>query len=114
MKIEELTPEIVTPIIEKLVEDFGSDYIYKKAERERHDDVFCRYQENGNASCIVGHVLDRAGVEYNPDWDHYDVAASALGLPEPVKMALTMAQETQDSGLTWGTALNAYKEELKA
>lgn len=114
MKIEELTPEIVTPVIEKLVEEFGENYIYKQEEREAHEIVNCRYRENGNPSCIVGHVLDRAGVEYNPDWDYDDLAASGLPLPDSVRGALTLAQEVQDGGMTWGTALNAYKKELNA
>lgn len=115
MEIKDLTPGIVTPIIRQVVAEYGTDYIYKADERhpERYG-VDCYYQENGQPSCIVGHVLDRAGVEYEPYWD--DEGEDALTVlenaPEDLAQALQHAQYAQDDGHTWGEALTAYEEML--
>lgn len=112
-EIKDLTPDIVTPIIRELVEEFGADYIYKEDQLgtiERQ----CSYQENGSPSCIVGHVLHRAGVAYNPRWEN-NAARAVLGndgASWEVGRSLQVAQAHQDTGHTWGEALRAYEEEL--
>lgn len=115
MEIKDLTEEIVTPIIRELVSEFGADYVYKKEEREADEEVICSYQENGKPSCIVGHVLDRAGVEYNPGWEDtlaWDILEPG-GASETIYAALTCAQGIQDAGKTWGEALNAYEQQVQ-
>lgn len=114
MKLEELTPEIVTPVIEAIVAEYGEGYVYKKEEREEEAwPVKCRYQENGEPSCIVGHVLNRLGVEYDPRWDEGSQSAQDI-IPEgAVQKALQAAQSRQDGGNPWGRALKAYKEALE-
>lgn len=115
MEIKDLTEEIVTPIIRELVAEFGEDYVYKKEEQEADEDVICSYQENGKPSCIVGHVLHRAGVEYNPDWEGGPCGTflRGEGVPGYLANALGFAQVQQDIGKTWGEALNAYEERVQ-
>lgn len=116
MEIKDLTEEIVTPIIRELVSEFGADYVYKKEEREINEGVTCSYQENGKPSCIVGHVLDRAGVEYDPEWEGRDCwrILERGGAPGNLASALSYAQSQQDSGKTWGEALKVYEERAQA
>lgn len=108
MDIEDVTVADVTPVIKKLVEEFGEDYVYPRAG------AVCVYQLDGEPSCIVGHVLDRLGVPYEEWWD--DDQADAERLPfkdELVSSALAHAQRQQDIGYSWGEALEAYQRRLE-
>lgn len=116
MKIEELTPEIVTPIIRQIVAEYGEDYVYKAEERAREfPNLGCVYREFGEPSCLVGHVLDRAGVPYDKYWDLDGDSASTLLKDSPhedLRIALDAAQTVQDVGQTWGEALKVYEEKV--
>lgn len=115
MEIKDLTEEIVTPIIRELVSEFGADYVYKEEEREIDDGIDCYYQQDGKPSCIVGHILDRAGVRYDPEWEGVGVESilRAEGL-YALGFALGAAQYEQDNGHFWGQALKAYERRLRA
>ena len=115
MQISELTPEVVTPIIRQIVEEFGEDYVYKEAEL--HDPQahrMCYYRENDKTPCIVGHVLDRSGEEYDENWEGHTAFTllTGCGAPTEVAIALTEAQEAQDIGKSWGHALKEYEKAL--
>ena len=109
MKIEELTIENVTPVIKALVSEYGEDYIYKAEDRGYPGSVVrCYYQEDGKPSCIVGHILDRMDVKYDPEWERRNASAILGGAPEELRHALVGAQGLQDAGRTWGKALNEF------
>lgn len=106
MELSELTVENVTPVIAAVVNDYGRDYTYPG---EIGPDTTCQYQLEGKPACIVGHVLDRLGVEYNTSWENLGITDILYG-PEQgeVAHALASAQDTQDSGEPWGAAYDSY------
>lgn len=116
MKLEELTPEIVTPVIEAVVAEYGEDYRY-----EAPGGGSCVYLHEGEPSCIVGQVMSRLGVDItgwdDESWPGYASIANKVldtttsTLP-PVHRALHYAQSDQDTGATWGAALEAYQTTL--
>lgn len=114
MEIKDLTLEMVTPVLEALVAEFGEDHIYKADERGENGRATCSYQEGGKPSCIVGHVLDRLGVEYNPEWEGINAGGVLSGAPFYVARGLQKAQKLQDDGKTWGEALSSYRRYLKS
>lgn len=115
MKLNELTPEIVTPVIEAVVAEYGEDYEY-----DFPGDGDCVYEDEGEPSCIVGHVMSRLGVD-TTGWDDrrfpsygniYREALDAEGY-HAVHVALFDAQFEQDCGAPWGIALESYRSTLK-
>lgn len=106
MELSELTVENVTPVIAAVVNDYGRDYTYPYGED-------CMYQVSDKPACIVGHVLDRLGVEYNPDWERNDVCTIAPKAPVDVLFALDAAQTVQDRGESWGKAYDSYVVSLE-
>lgn len=112
MEIKDLTVEMVTPVIEAVVAEYGEDYVYKAEERELGEGVRCLYREDGEPSCIVGHVLDRLGVEYDPDWEDASAEGVLQGAPTQVQNSLGITQTYQDRGHTWGEALEKYRKRV--
>lgn len=91
----------------------------------------CRYQHEGNPSCLIGKVLNLAGVpvfeldlmDAIPEPDETDgqivIGGSSINevtLPEGVVLTpkamttLATAQSYQDLGFTWGRALQAAEK----
>lgn len=108
--------EYVTRLMETAVNMKGPDYVYRVPD----DRGACVYINDGQPSCLVGHVLVAAGVpvERLEVWE--DTAArEVVGHLGPddwdydLGEALNRAQETQDSGAPWGEALAAFKEALE-
>lgn len=111
----ELTYATTVEILDGLVEEFGSDYVYDKGS-----DGKCHYVRDGKPSCIVGHVLAKVGVPIerlkaadttSPDGIS---AGSLLGglVTEGVLHAtgsvwtlLAEAQYWQDRSTPWGEAV---------
>lgn len=113
--------ELLTDIVDKA----GDGYVYEKRDmtdiRGEMDypegsPVGCRYVEGENPSCLVGHVLVRAGVPVDrlQSLDVSGASASNLkdyGLdvtPEASRI-LVAAQRHQDRGETWGIALRTAR-----
>ena len=107
----------VVELLHEVVEEAGEDHRYKHVSgRELNG---CRYEYNGAPSCLVGHVLHRAGWSVNAlrDLDEGGIAAQDLwyadlpdgvpGVTQGAALALETAQVFQDDGDTWGTALRA-------
>jgi hypothetical protein len=99
-------------------------YIYKREERERDEIVDCLYVEKGCPSCLVGQsfhydfgvsIPDLELLNSNELGEHRagDASVGALVMPEGVELTkearqiFGAAQEVQDSGGTWGAALEA-------
>lgn len=79
----------------------------------------CEYAEFGQPSCIIGHVLDKFGVDVNQLWNGEIVEIAwneplvrNLGFTERAIRVLSSAQEHQDRGATWGKACEEAKEAL--
>jgi hypothetical protein len=110
----------VTDLIEGAVALKGEDYVYPRRETSEDEIGWggCDYIRDGQPSCIVGHVLVAAGVDptaLSLEEGQSAWTVTARLLPEwgtDIQRALDSAQSAQDQGMTWGEALEAFKEEL--
>ncbi len=108
----------VIVLLEKAVGEKGESYVYPRAQYGGC--VNFRYDE---PACIVGHVLSYLGfgpVVDGPNGFRRSIRAGAVrnvidetGLVTTyyAERALIRAQEVQDSGLSWGEALEAARRE---
>lgn len=110
----ELTYDKTVELLNETVQEFGEDYVYS-----RNDEGRCVYVQDGQPSCLVGHVLVKAGVplerleaaDSNFGGTGADVLIRQINREGAVKVdgkartALAEAQYTQDHGNTWGLAV---------
>ena len=107
-----------------VVDQYGEDTVYEKVPLTQGNQVIevggtgCRYQYQRQPSCIVGHVLHRAGVPMDV-LENLDMSGSPAGsiygtVKDPdARTVLDAAQIKQDAGETWGDALRAAKEQYE-
>jgi hypothetical protein len=104
---EQTPPTIDGPTALRLLREVVAekpDYVY-----ERGDNDVCQYVRDGKPSCVVGHVLTRAGrpvdllLQNNTMMVGY--LGSTFGLDEPARVILMSAQDSQDQGQPWSRAL---------
>lgn len=112
----------VLEVAEEIVNEFGHDYIYVKPPSN-----LCQYVHEGQPSCLVGQILVRLGAQVDvlevPE--HYSIIQNGHGLgvtefltqlaPTTETLGFTLTrnaiavleciQNTQDTGNTWGRAL---------
>lgn len=124
----ELTIEQVTETIREIVKG-NEGYVYE-TQGDSAGTSYCTYSTpRGAPSCIVGHVISRLASEdfeaiHKTEW--YDDGTFAINLSAsgynyssdgainyPLQYALRQAQMVQDSGGTWGQALEAYERTLR-
>lgn len=112
----EITRETLTEALERAVESKGYDYIYEPPGAGR-----CVYTHEGEPSCIFGHALTDLGVEIDPHWNVGGgitidkVLLDHLGVQDvTLATAAGRCQSWQDDQLTWGKALDIFKEHLEA
>lgn len=97
-------------LLEKQIEEAGPDYVYTAPEESQT----CQYVVDDQPSCLIGRALYDYGVplETLAGWDAptqvirkvFDELAPDF-LTEDAATVLAAAQETQDTGGTWGLAL---------
>lgn len=132
-----LTKEQVTDILSDLVADYGEDYVYDQ-EANYGTGQLCVYTDGDKPSCIVGHVLFRAGtpmnvlkaIDYGGVIDGYGqlhtgslsdtniwedevqhwLNANGIVLTEAAIDILGRVQRMQDDGVPWGKAVKRVKE----
>lgn len=118
-----MAPLNVTATIRRIVREKGSGYIYQKPSP--YAGAVCQYLTyEGNAfdgeahnvigpSCLVGQVAWALGFKESWDFNEgnpvYD-QGFAHGMTERQIRALSAAQLLQDSGYSWGDALEAYEQ----
>lgn len=121
---EMLTVKQALELLHEVVEEVGEDHRYQQVPSPSSDagSAGCRYEYNGAPSCLVGHVLHRAGWPLSAlqDLDTRGVGAEELyyvelpdgtpGVTQGAARVLNRAQGRQDLGDTWGTALEAAVE----
>lgn len=97
-----------------VVDAAGEDVVYQKIWV--NGDFKCRYAVNERPSCLVGQALFRAGatVETLELFDRMDLPAKNMANMEGHVTAraarvFSAAQEAQDSGKTWGVALESAR-----
>lgn len=107
---ERLTYTRTLQLLREVIAEKGEDFVYEPFVDEDGFSM-CRYVVQGQPSCLVGHVLHRAGIsltelagveDTTPNssdgpWEDWGTAA-ALDL-------LAEVQEKQDQGVAWGEAL---------
>jgi hypothetical protein len=97
--------------LEKAIGEKSPDYVYKRVtemtEEEEENGQSCLYFEQGQPSCIVGHVLSYMGINSAPEGSGAGHALTQLGVhADPkTKALLEDVQERQDDGVPWGEAL---------
>lgn len=113
-----LTLDEAQRLAREVVAEYGAGYIYQQIADE-YGNPGCRYIDNGSCSCLVGHILYRAGVpigdlegnnnERSVDDDSFlvDVGVDADSRTEHF---LSRLQEAQDRGSKWGVALHGAIE----
>lgn len=119
-----MTDRAIADAIHKVVEEKGEDYIYPGWG------ATCVYaNKDGSPSCLVGHVIAalspedfervveyenyEIGVEGGGDTDIKSVVSALdLGISERATQALREAQNAQDMGNKWGTALADFDRSI--
>lgn len=106
-------------LLEQVVDEGGRDFVYPQDENGN-----CQYVRDGAPSCLVGKALFKAGVKME-DLIRLDegtadtngpVAACAMDDVIPgvadyeALYVFNQAQQTQDLGDTWGSALDAARK----
>lgn len=118
-----LTPRHALRLMADVVAEFGGGHVYKRVPSQGpcNSDgcLYLQKDKDGNdcPSCLVGHVLARWGLPLDllSRWNgltayslaqemRHDNGVAFEILDEAVEL-LVVAQESQDSGEPWGTAL---------
>lgn len=113
--MHEITVETVLSTMEEVVAEFGEDYVYVEPGDPEDDSYGCLYAHEGGPSCLIAHVLTRLDVplselaEYEGNSAIY-LAEDLLGLSNSVANVLQAAQSEQDTGGTWGEALDYARD----
>lgn len=123
----------ITAMLKEIVEEFGSDYVYPK--RHLSTGPGCVYAWEGKPDCIVGHVLTRidaidpvvcspvdpgnGNYPTVPSWEVAELnlemqinalweqlAVLGFRFDPDAQGLLETIQDEQDSGVTWGAALD--------
>jgi len=105
------------------VQERGADYVDRNADTYEA----CEYAYNGEPGCIVGHVFSYVGIdptkvreggvfevidlEYGVQAKHAEIIPDSPAFSDGARSVLAAAQHAQDSGRTWGEALDTAKKE---
>lgn len=123
--MEQITARRALELITDVVDRAGEDFVYEHKDMTDLRGSFeygglsrgCRYVEEGHPSCLVGHVLVRAGVaiETLNKLDVLGVSAKSLAdygvrVDGKASNVLCTAQRVQDSGKSWGEALRMARQ----
>ncbi len=103
------------------VAEKGEAYIYQEVKKPDSWETTCAYfdPDTKAPSCIVGHVLDRKGVPFERmaggDKNLFTdvqglVDGRILKVDNETYALLTLAQEFQDGGISWGQAVKKALE----
>lgn len=89
-------------------------YVYEPPDGPDGASEDCVYLDNGNPSCLVGHAMIRLGMPADElamlEGFSPDMQVGAFGVSPKAASALTEAQDAQDKGETWATALEAAEK----
>ena len=112
--------ETILTTMTEIVNEYGRDYVYEKRwNPESRGGNGCHYVYNDEPDCLIGKVMIRAG------WATIDELKSIEGsrpnkdnkvwprLTWPARGILLAAQAAQDSGRTWGKALDKARFSTK-
>lgn len=105
----------------EVIADYGEQHIYVHVA-DAEGDATCVYVDEGSCSCLVGHILHRAGVPLAALESHNnlgvgdDLFLTDVGVTADDRTAdfLSHLQDSQDSGKPWGSALAWALHEAEA
>lgn len=114
----EITAERALELLREVVAEYGEDYVYVNPQGQRAgddddngDQASCWYVHGDKPGCIAGHVYHRAGLSLETLKLMENNGASHPGFRQRVTgegpTILSIAQDRQDKGETWGQALRA-------
>lgn len=98
------------------VQERGEDYLYPEEESitgELGEKRCANLREDGTGSCIIGTLAVIEGLPTIRE-SHATSDASAWGVSDPVEDGMFNAQVTQDTGATWGEALESFDHHLRS
>lgn len=106
---ERLTYEQTLALLREVIAEKGEDFVYEPFVDEDGFSM-CRYVDRGQPSCLVGHVLYRAGISLTELVGVEDTTPTSGGPWEEWGTAraidlLSAVQEKQDGHVAWGEAL---------
>lgn len=92
------------------VADKGEDYVYQRPFYAPLGHTVCAYyDESGQPSCLVGHILHGMGLRTRGRKNFCSVAELAeigvISIDAKTNYFLGFLQSSQDIGIPWGTAL---------
>jgi hypothetical protein len=110
--MEQIDKRRALELLIDIVDQYGEGVVYERVPKVAGGSgMVCQYQDRGQPSCIVGHVLARAGVPMNTLYE-LDVCGTPadrlnrdVGVDGQAAQVLNAAQCVQDAGKTWGEAL---------
>jgi hypothetical protein len=119
MRKKRLTYNRAVELLERAVQEKGADYAMPKDEDG--DVVGCVYfdEETKEPSCLVGHALAYDGFTYEDLGVNNGRGITYVGdelysrIAQRTRRLLSHAQDDQDNGATWGSALEYAKEATK-
>lgn len=97
--------EHVRGLLLRAIAEKGEDYVYPLANA---NSACLYFEDDGQPSCIVGHVLHYMGESHGPEGASAYVAVRNFGWSNAVREGLLKAQRAQDDGRTWGEALAEF------
>jgi hypothetical protein len=108
----ELDFDRAVQLAREVIAEYGERHIYVRVA-DAEGDATCVYVDEGSCSCLVGHILHRAGVPLASLESHNnrgvgdDLFLTDVGVTADDRTAdfLERLQDSQDSGNAWGSAL---------
>jgi hypothetical protein len=97
--------------LQEAVDLKGPDFIYEKPTGA----ILCRYMDGNEPDCIHAHALFSLGHTNLSQYEGLSVSVilSELGVDDEILVqAATRAQFAQDTGSSWGEALEAFDSQL--
>lgn len=110
--------------LQRAVMEKGEDHVFSPEQPDDPDTYFYFDPKSGECGCIVGHVLSYYGITKEDLGKHNQgtgfgtilrLTPRVVTCDPAAKALLQAAQEDQDSGATWGQAVEdsvSYAEEL--
>lgn len=113
--MEALTYDRAVELAREVVAEFGQDYVYPEDHKVKEygdgdTNAQCVYVREDAPSCIVGQILYRHGVScaamaLEEFRNARHVARELADADEKTRFFLSMAQDYQDKGKSWGESL---------
>lgn len=111
--MEALTYDRAVELAREVVAEFGKGYVYPESIKVVEiggTQPPCLYVHEDKPSCLVGHILHKHGVSLEElsmkEFIGARLVSSELAkADDKARFFLASAQESQDKGETWGTAV---------